>query len=298
MRSSGRPSKPYFTLPFEIHAEIFKYLDYEETLRFGFTCSYLWITSQRHLLSLRSQGIGYLAGESLVLVGDLIRRGDFPPSMEKENQIQCGETSNLYKIARRSRRFRPMHANITDYRFIRDKGIYEEYLRLPKPLQAHLLTITKPTEMWYNDLLAENDWILRNLTKKEYVRKAALEAPSEAYRTNGSIDLDYTSLLLFRTCWAEQTWMGMGYAGDFHRGKWAGDRFDFVKLDHHHAETGGKNSADWKDVTVEASREMAEIWAAQRAWESGRVRDHSIDYYAASPPERDFSEEEFEQDEE
>lgn len=103
----------------------------------------------------------------------------------------------------------------------------------------------------------ENEWVLRNLTKKEYTRKDDGQGGSFEHR------------LIVRSCWS--TYIGSICLDPeperLYHGPWAGDRFDIVPIGDLELMKGpdGKvlKVAGWKDVTDELRREIDELFEAE-----------------------------------
>jgi hypothetical protein len=95
----------------------------------------------------------------------------------------------------------------------------------------------------------DHELILRNLTKRQYVRQ---NFTSTALGT----------VLLARICWSSDPSCAMGYDGhELTRGVWAGDRFDITTLDR--LEEDVSTPGVWTDVSKEVDDEMAGIWESE-----------------------------------
>ncbi|KAF8916457.1 hypothetical protein CPB85DRAFT_1289780 [Mucidula mucida] len=88
--------------------------------------------------------------------------------------------------------------------------------------------------------------ILRNLSKKVYVRRDALALKSDDARTS----------VYYIIAWSNDRGMAMQYATDhdLHRGVWAGDRFDIVNIE------AIEHDDDWTDVSAAAKKQLEEMW--------------------------------------
>ena len=105
---------------------------------------------------------------------------------------------------------------------------------------------TTPKESYQS----EYDWVLCNLTKKEYVLK----------KTATKDGLSFGDFLVSRISWSSDSSMQIAYYGKeaLHRGVWAGDRFEITTTDRMQ---GGIES--WTDVGDAMAKVLDEIWDAQ-----------------------------------
>ena len=92
--------------------------------------------------------------------------------------------------------------------------------------------------------------ILQNLSKRVYVRSDTLSVTgSDAFCGLGRV-------LMARICWSSSdTGTSQEYKGGLHRGKWAGDRFDIIKLRDLDSSAG-----KWEDVTKEVRADMLDLY--------------------------------------
>lgn len=113
--------------------------------------------------------------------------------------------------------------------------------------------------------------ILRNLTKRQYIR-------SDMFAVTGNDSVwGFGRAILSRICWSTDSSTSMRYEGKIHRGVWAGDRFDIIRMCEFTNEFGKTRkelvSAGWEDVTSDVREELRLIWKSQyfeywhsRAW--------------------------------
>ena len=103
--------------------------------------------------------------------------------------------------------------------------------------------------------------VLRNITKRQYVRRDALinmtETCPEEWQFN-RVDLGH--VVLARTCWSTSS-DGTHLHDVAHRGVWAGDRFDITSLDALDEKDENGEQVEWKDVTEEVLDEMDRLWS-------------------------------------
>ena len=111
--------------------------------------------------------------------------------------------------------------------------------------------------------LSGGQWILRNLSKYEYVREEAIKvAGGKGMSDNrSSKEVGLGQVVLSRICWSTDDSCAMSYYDeDIHRGVWAGDRFDITTIDQIGVKDGEKQ---WTDVSDEVAKEMTEIWVGE-----------------------------------
>ena len=94
-------------------------------------------------------------------------------------------------------------------------------------------------------------WILRNLSKHEYVRADTLRSVSPKIVSFGPFlePVGFGDVIMARLQWTSDP-SGLFYGGC--QGPWAGDRFDIITLDKLVLEPEGENK--WKDVSSMALR--------------------------------------------
>ncbi|KAJ7205179.1 hypothetical protein GGX14DRAFT_397725 [Mycena pura] len=110
--------------------------------------------------------------------------------------------------------------------------------------------------------------ILRNLSRRQYVRESALFDLRDKYKGT-NVEMDKVALgevVLCRTCFSSSASTALRYEGDIevHRGVWAGDRFDIVSAEWL-KELESNVAGDWTDVSSEALKEVEDIWVAEYA---------------------------------
>lgn len=118
------------------------------------------------------------------------------------------------------------------------------------------------------ELCTDDIWVLRNLSKLEYVRADALIVNATQTRLSGPFIISkgyfvYPGLgevLLSRISWSTSSSAAMSYEGNITRGVWAGDRFDIRTIDSIEDPCNGEH---WKDVSEEVAKEIFAIWESE-----------------------------------
>lgn len=103
------------------------------------------------------------------------------------------------------------------------------------------------------------DWVLRNLTAKQYVRERLL-ARELPYAVAGR-PAGLGEALAIRIIWSDNEDISIyhGFAA-MHRGRWAGHRFDVTTLDHVVAAT--QRGEGWRDVSTQVVMEISSVLKA------------------------------------
>jgi hypothetical protein len=115
---------------------------------------------------------------------------------------------------------------------------------LPEIIYSGALDWLPDTAPYLSRTLGDSARVLRNLTKRVFVRSDTLNEIMLGYKINRGLG----RLLIAHTCWSTDPSISMHYNGLIHRGVWAGDQFDIVQLQNFHHDTeategpGGKMS--------------------------------------------------------
>ncbi|KAJ3773938.1 hypothetical protein FB446DRAFT_702705 [Lentinula raphanica] len=234
-------------LPIELVLLIVEHLrdDYLSLLCLSLTCTFFWdITGQARYHSLTSAVNEHSwAGDRIILLGDLAR--SLPPSMLLDNDVDelrlNGRSDTLaealYDAARdfpepsRMKRTGPLY----DTRVIAQPQLHETLWKLQQRYfhLRHWIWFHSPDFKLRSKQNPGARWMVRNLSKREYVTKAS------------SRDLVSLIYYLIRHSDDGTPWPGDGWLT---RGPWAGDRIDLTFVSIHQQEYG--NESDWKDVTA------------------------------------------------
>ncbi|KAG5653997.1 hypothetical protein H0H81_008579 [Sphagnurus paluster] len=105
------------------------------------------------------------------------------------------------------------------------------------------------------------DYVLRNLTTKEFVRGDAIRDLRKNVRYPRLRQLSFNHVLLARITWSSDPSLSMPYEGPLHRGVWAGHRFDISEIGT--VFDGQQSMGSWKDVSEVVLREMCDIADAE-----------------------------------
>ncbi|RDB25968.1 hypothetical protein Hypma_006271 [Hypsizygus marmoreus] len=167
--------------------------------------------------------IGSWAGDRIICIGDYTDYRDYPKGLLTEaERRKITKTTSLYDIAYKK------------YDTVRP-------IRFPSPAAESMALAFAHDQVW----------VLRNLSKHQYVRVDALGAdpkhvrgPSTRWGSPGLGDV-----LLPRIMWTSETGQNY-YEGEIGRRSWAGDRFDIQTLD------TVEGDDEWKDISMRVAREI------------------------------------------
>ncbi len=276
---TGQPIE-FSTLPVEIHRLIFSHLELvEDVVCLGVTSRYFWAVSQEHIHDFYTSFLGHWAGENIVCVGEDVESNDLPPGLfSAEERDELGRKTidipydddypdeiafpavpfTLHHFTHPSISYMEKEVDLRSvssriYFHCRDRGSYKDPAfssRLSEPL------VIEESHYFPQD----EQWILRNLTTKEYIRGEAVALKPE-YIHGPDIDiLGFGDIIMSRICWSTSPSASMNYEGGITRGTWAGHCFDITTFARHSDETKG---VSWKDVSEEVMREIACIWESE-----------------------------------
>jgi hypothetical protein len=128
-------------------------------------------------------------------------------------------------------------------------ALHSEGLLRPSIIQILLQSLARVLKGVKLSGQDEREWILRNLTLKEYVLLRRSTADGKDLHVKGMSSLSLDKALILRLCWSV---VDPGYDSDdasqaqkFRRGPWAGHCFDLVPV------RPSSVGDTWKDVTKE-----------------------------------------------
>ncbi|EIM91740.1 uncharacterized protein STEHIDRAFT_106461 [Stereum hirsutum FP-91666 SS1] len=282
--SCGSGRETINALPNELIAMTFSFIaDYDDALALGLTSSRFWAIGKSHLVRMltRSQASAeFWPGDRIILVA--FATNSLPQDLEVEYLGPApNDPDDPDEVDRRP--YNLMRALVQDIAFGKESVLFTQ----PWPIATKDFLYTgdfgtvgqsegfrpwlKPFDRCVQTLkhggaqrrtnddgtFAAPEWILRNLTKKEYTREDAGPSGSLCHR------------LIVRSCWAE-------YIGSIDiypepeslcHGSWAGNRFDIVPLEDLELVLGKDGKVErvegWTDVTSEDREEIDAICRAE-----------------------------------
>lgn len=247
----------------EVKCLIFDQLDQlEDIICFGVTNKSFWDLSRKrfhdYFMSLRGQ----LAGKNLVHLESDGGVDDTPPGLftsaelealsrvpeeNKDNvlppnpmaikhdsftELNPGQISKISSNALEACKARD--PNEPNFERVRSQVICDDFSYLPKYQQ----------------------WVLRNLTTKEYVRAEDIAIKPELIQGPYIGALGFGSIIAARTCWTKATAINIQVRESklsLHNGPWAGHAFEIIPWSSH---LGRADFDEWKDASIEVNKDL------------------------------------------
>lgn len=287
LKLSSRTTVTLASLPLEIHHKIFSYVkDIKDIISLGFTSSQLWAAGKEHMHNFYASLYGQLAGKNIVCVGEHVKRGDYPPGLfsareRRELNQRLAFISHEDDYMKEEFGSLTMADEFTPFTLWYFTSAYEgAYFGVPEVSVVEeseevvaQFSDLGPTEEAAFDILSSEmrvqdelylpeyqPWILRNLTKKEFVRADAIALRPEFIHGPKIDFLGFGEVVISRICWSSTSSIGLGWEEEktnLTRGVWAGHRFDITTRSRHDGEAGAE---EWTDVSEEVAQEIETIW--------------------------------------
>jgi hypothetical protein len=245
-------------MPIDTHLLIFDMLEeFADVLCLALSCERMFRSGEKRILATSKENVPW-ARHRLICVGNYLENEDIPHGLltsEEQEELNQREDDSNY----------PEGLELTIYCLARNRFPVVEKKRPLHPASFHdqfrtrgNIFITRINYNVFKDIVkwldidkskpkGDSELILRNFTKKQYVR-------------DNSTSTALGTVLLARICWSSDPSCAMAYDGhELTRGVWAGDRFDITTLDQLEKGTTGV----WTDVSKEVDDEMAGIWESE-----------------------------------
>jgi hypothetical protein len=200
------------------------------------------------------------AGDRIICVGGYTERGDLPKgllSAEEEKAIdeQPREPDDCYSDLLESycNKILTKSGYEPDSLLRKLLADYDQISSLDRDRLVSSIHVSDP----------EPD-ILRNISKRQYVRRAALLEMRKTCPKDWEFDrVDLGHVVVSRFCWSSDPSISMSNHGGIDRGVWAGDRFDITSASALEDRDERGQQIQWVDVTEEALAEMRCMWASE-----------------------------------
>lgn len=254
-------------LPAEVNTKIIGHLKtYADVLCIALTNRYFFDLSVGRLHEILVDSVGPWAGGRILCLGDYAddlpsqlwspgKTGD--QTMEHWNSVDINMYNGRRGLMDSDVRFKDRNPVIYDspeFRFI--NSLAHDWLNNACP--THLIRLLASQKH-------ANPWILRNLTKREYLSTigiARFESDVNGPFIRGPVT--FGECLIMKTCWSADPSVSMRNHGNLHRGDWAGDRFDIVPMERFERDRRSNPSLKWKDVSTEIRKEMVNYAHSER----------------------------------
>jgi hypothetical protein len=281
IRTFPASSSSLLNLPTELQDEIISHLDIGTVFCLA-TCSQsLFYLCRTRILSLLKSQCGQLAGTSLICIGHYLELDDFPPGMTWQSAMEPKMAALRKQLDDDGEDGRGSLYDVADHFSVlaQPSGSFVTKSMSAAQLSAFRISITKLPRTNQKDLNLlldfdhrrfypnSPDWILRNLTTKEYVPRSVVAFHENDTGPFAARGVGLGDALLTRICWSSDPSCALRAAWsmdpavvqrawDMTRGAWAGHRFDITLLD----AVEGKEEHGWTDVSQSVVEELSGVW--------------------------------------
>jgi hypothetical protein len=245
-------------LPTETIQEIYSHLElFVDIVCLSTTCQVLWEIGRANMYRrIESIAASYSwAGDRILCIGDYLKNKDIPEKIltpEEMNEFTDDGQNTFYNY--------PFYT-VSGVEFsmgrlwskcgVETRLLKDAYPRSSFAVLSHLCSLdyTPPPLM--------HPTVLRNLSRRQYVRESALfELQAKYAETEILQEVGFGEIVITRICLSSDPSVSISYDGPIHRGVWAGDRFDIVASSEWHDPT-------WTDASDEVLEELEKIWISE-----------------------------------
>lgn len=260
---------------------IFSEIDDETTaFCFAMTNTRLMIIGEARLRQLFSPP--NWCGDRILCIGESTRYGDLPKGLLSDNrrvEEALRDNPNPQEVDAENRNcvlvppnlFSKIESLSSDFRFY-DVGLRYSMADTLLRVTGNFRDGCFDTAMWpiymefYNKLIDVDERVFKdpdvlwNLTKKVFYRREVALKIFEGHQRRRPLDeFDLMGMILhLQICWSTFDDTTIAYAG-LHRGKWAGDRFEFTGKEVLEL----RSAEEWKDVSEEAVGLFVQVYEAE-----------------------------------
>ncbi|KAJ6450942.1 hypothetical protein C8R47DRAFT_1329801 [Mycena vitilis] len=247
----------FTNLPVDMIHEIYSHIPrFRDVICLSATCQALWEVGRSHIYSLIVSAAARYGwtGERILCVGDYLDNEDIPDGIlteEEMSEFTNDGDNTLYHY--------PFSGTRGGYGF----AMWEMWMawgvdkRLKKNWDGYrcLTLLGALINQSYRAPPLASPRILRNLTRKAYVRESALLDLKARYAgTEIARSIGFGSALMTRICSSSNP-ASLGWDKPIHRGAWAGDRFDIVESSGWHDET-------WLDASDDVLKDVEDLFSS------------------------------------
>ncbi|KAK7038196.1 hypothetical protein R3P38DRAFT_3262657 [Favolaschia claudopus] len=249
-------------LPVELICEIYSHLNRRlDVVCLAATCQHMWEVGRpavyRHIMDRYRASIVSWPGDRIMCMGNYLETEDIPAEV-----LTHDERKELLDYAPQDQ--------CVPYTYVHNEyyGTKEHYFHtwtFTRSESASARRLTYEDESALHDLLHVpaqepvplHSPVLRNISRKYYVRWSAVQGLKKAYKPHKDIfsRVGFGEVLITRICLSSDPSSAIPYNGPLHRGAWAGHCFDIVSASEMDNET-------WLDVSDEVLKDVEDIWRA------------------------------------
>jgi hypothetical protein len=229
-----RRRSPFANLPPELHHCIFEALDSEDVLRLGLTSRYFWVFGRKHIHQRFLSTLGRWAGEELISYAEDEEGAGQRPAVQSAT-LDADSTMHSCKTLRDfTQECRAVEDIFPRERLLREFQRWGDLEHIPESERAEMARLLAPDYSRF--FPADEVWVFRNLTTREYFRTDAFSPPLD-----------------FATCGPDPDTVVFGGLGVFSWGgeqgawrMWEGHQFDITTAARHERDM---ERVSWKDVS-------------------------------------------------
>ena len=232
-------------LPQELFNRILHYLDDGVGLIcLALACRYFLSIMEKQITNILVSDAAPWAGERIILLGDYA--ADLPEGLLNESE-QLELSHHKGGDIDSNEEYEPsLYFFANDYyREAQRKKIFETVLPRLNGAEKTLFNQLYPNDSTTRENLTDQVWILRNLSKHEYVRADAIASLSPEHTSKGPFlePVGFGQVIMTQVQWTSD---GSGTIAPL-KGRWAGDCFDITTLNESVLACRDENA--WEDVS-------------------------------------------------
>jgi len=246
------------TFPAEIVSRIFDSIDGEnvgDSFALALTSERCWLIAQRHIKAIVLRHQIVWAGDRIICSGDDSEHGDLPKGLlsVEEESIYANEYGSIEEYCENT-----TPSNLFSFS---PKAVLDEFVG---GFRKQISYENVRRICLAVDIVFEEPEILRNISKRQYVRRAELVEMRKTCPKDWEFDdVDLGHVLISRICWSSDPSTTLSYKGPIHRGVWAGDRFDITSAAALEEKDENGQPVLWTDVSEEVLAELRCIWSSE-----------------------------------
>lgn len=255
-------ARTLYHLPSDIHHAIFACLEnVEHVLCFSLLNRYFWAVGVTHIEDHIVKNLAPWAGERIICVNHQCDPRDYPPGfLSQKEEDEARELNKAYRLDTFSinHTYKRVGAPSLSERLQHWFQDYESQHPMSSVDRTEIMMGLKPEILEFYP--GDQQWILRNLTMREYVRGEVIALKEELIHGPQIDAFGFAEVLISRISWSDKP-VQMGRCPNIAHGKWAGHRFDITPYAFHESI---RDDEDWTDVSDEVFREIDMIVGGEK----------------------------------